>query len=116
MSFNNPYMNKPDWGQGIQDLVQQLLPILMMNKMYKEPGAPQQGQPGRQGSMLPQGPQQGLPMSMGTPGSAGTSSNPQKIMGGNMTMGMPKQMDPQMMQKIMAILRMMGGGAMGGGM
>jgi hypothetical protein len=32
MSFYNPYKKTPDYGQGIQDLIQQLLPILMMNK------------------------------------------------------------------------------------
>ncbi len=97
MGFYSPYQKGPDIGSGINDLVSQLMQILMMKKMF----------PGQETSVgqtpLPQSPQ--------------NPSMPMNRMGGGMGQNVMNQapqsmggIDPMMIQKIMQMLRMQGGG------
>ena len=108
MSFNNPYMKQPDFGQGMSDIMQQVMQMLMIKKMGGQ-GQPQGGatnDPGMGlGTSMPGGmTSPGQPPGMGLQGMAGSGPSPYGL-------------SPEMIQKIMAALRMgMGGGVGGGGM
>jgi hypothetical protein len=63
MSFNNPYMQKPDYGQGFQDVASQVMQMLLMKKMFP-------GQGGEQAPDLQAQGMAGAGASQGTPPSA----------------------------------------------
>ncbi len=100
MPFYNPYMKKPDYASGIQDIINQLMQIMMMKKMF----------PGQQGGGASQ-----QPMTAGRPDAMmglaqGGLQSPQ--MGGAQGGGDISQMLPMLLQ----ILKQSGGGGMGGAM
>ena len=120
MSFYNPYSAKPDFGQGMGDIAQQIMQILMMKKMF--PGQQQQGLQGPLTGGGAGGVGAGA-MGGGMPGMGG--GMPPPMMGGGAGgmgaggAGAAGGMDPQMlMQLLMKLLSGggMGGGGMGGGM
>ena len=114
MGFYNPYMQGPDLGGGMQDLLGQIMQIVMMKKIMGQQG----GQRPPQQPWLPNGgqmPQPGLqgPMAGGpTPpqvspqGSMPPQGAPQgSPMGGQM--GGQPQIPPELMQMIMQIMSQM---------
>jgi len=95
MSFYNPYMKTPDFGQGMQDLVNQILQMLMMKQMMGQ---------GRQQQPTPP-PQAGGNMMTGAGMQAPPQQMPQMPQGAGSPFGtqMP-QIDPMMLQYIMQMM------------
>ena len=93
-SFYNPYQKGPDFGQGIGDIAQQIMQILMMKKMFPGQQTQETQMPGQMPSPRFQGGALSSPNPMGqAPGS------------------MPEQgLDPQM---LMMLMKMLGGGGAG---
>ncbi len=95
-------MQKPDWGQGISDIIQQIMPFIMMKKFG------QQGQPSQSVGQSPINPAAGnRPM----PSSVGSMMPPQN---GNYGAGMAEpgnspfaELPPDLLQRIMAIFQTM---------
>lgn len=110
MSFFNPYMSKPDYGQGFGDLRNLILQIMTQGKMG--------GGGGQQQPM----PQQGAPMPGGgtNPGAMSMSMPSGQPMGGGMNPGAMSmsrpggmgqgQMNPQMLMMLIQKLMSSGGG------
>ena len=96
-SFYNPYMKTPDYSQGANGIMQQIMQILMMKQMMG-------GQQGQQSvGTTPTGlPQLGGQYSMQSPQSQAPGS-----------MSSQGQMDPQVFAQLMKLFQ--GGGFMGGG-
>ncbi len=141
-NFNNPYMKGPDFGQGMGDIISQIMQMMMINKMY--PGQQEQEPPpGNQGvsSMFqangpmgpprppqgppPQGPPPGGPMGPPMGGGMQPQMGPPPQgpppMGPGSPMGPPQMggaggMDMQKLQMLLPmIMKMMSqGGTMGG--
>lgn len=44
MSFYNPFMKGPDFGAGLSDIAGQVMQMMMMKKMFSQPGQTQVGQ------------------------------------------------------------------------
>jgi hypothetical protein len=95
MSFYNPYMKTPDFGQGTQDIMNQIMQFMLMKQMMGPQGGQPGGAPPGQTQMPP-------PMSNIQPnlGQQITSQAPPS-MGQQQR---PPQIDPQM---IMMLLQMM---------
>lgn len=109
--FYNPYQSNGggkggfDLGQGMTDIIQQVMQMLMIKKMGGQ-GQPQDGatnDPGMGlGTSMPGGmTSPGQPPGMGLQGMAGSGPSPSGL-------------SPDIIQKIMAMLRMGMGGGMGG--
>jgi hypothetical protein len=119
MSFYNPYLNKPDIGQGIQGIIQSIMPLLMMSKMFpgQQGPSPEQnalGQSAQVGMASPEamgGMQGPPPMGPGGPGATPGMGAP--VPGG--PGGMPN-IPPGLIQMIMQMLMKGGGPPQGGGM
>ena len=114
MSFYNPYQKGPDFGQGMGDIAQQIMQILMMKKMF--PGQQQQGLQGPltgggAGGVGAGGMGGGMPGMGGGMGAGGMGAGGAGAAGG---------MDPQMLMQLLKMLGLgggmpgMGGGGMGG--
>ena len=108
-SFYNPYMKTPDYSQGANGIMQQIMQILMMKQMM----GGQQGQPtsGGQNFIGPQQPttQTGLPQMPSQQGMGGTGGT------GGMGVGL-QNMNPQMIMAIIQqLLQRNGAGGSGGG-
>ena len=84
MSFHNPYMKTPDWGQGMQDIGQQ---IMLMRLMQQLMGGGDQ-QPQMPTTIPPQGGMSG-----------------QHVMGQAQPEMGQQQMDPQIMMILQALMR-----------
>jgi hypothetical protein len=102
-SFYNPYQKGPDFGQGIGDIANQIMQVLMMKKMF--PGQQQQATLGQTPLGLPGG---GGPMGGQFQQPPGQMPDQPFAQGG--TMGQP-QMDPKM---LMLLMKLLGGGGMSG--
>jgi len=94
MSFHNPYMKTPDWGQGMQDIGQQ---IMLMRLMQQLMGG------GDQQTQTPDTSPQGMPPPM-------SNIQPQQgigqdVLGGAQGQLGQQQMDPQMLMMIMQLLQ-----------
>ena len=112
MSFYNPYQKGPDFGQGMGDIAQQIMQILMMQKMF--PGQKQQGLQGP----LTGGGAGGIGaggMGGGMPGMGGGMGAGGAGMGAGGA-GAAGGMDPQMLMQLLKMLGLGGGGMGGGGM
>lgn len=122
MSFFNPYMKGPDYGQGMQGIISQLMQLLMMGKMFpgqqQQPQTPQQtaeaaGHAGGQIAPQPDAArlaQTIMPQQQGMTGLQGMGQ-PMMPQGGGMDQlqGMPN-ISPEMLQQI---IRMLGMGQFG---
>lgn len=108
MSFYNPYMQRPDYGQGIQDFISQLFQMMMYKKFMDSMGGekgqfprfPQEGsgQSSDWGSLMAQAEPPALPgggLQPGTPGPTGVSSPFQQ----------QPQIDPALMRAISEIFQ-----------
>ena len=112
MSFYNPYMKTPDWGQGIGDIQDRILQILTLGMMGK-----QQGPSDFALSQL----KPMMPNDMPTPQMGGAYGSAGGMMGGGAggmgaggAGGGMAGIDPQMLMQLLKMLGM-GGGGMGGG-
>ena len=107
MSFYNPYMKTPDWGQGFGDIGQLLMMLRLMQDMRgpketteRTPGVTEPPT-GRHGMSMMAGAQPQGPLSSGGPPVTG-----QMIQGAAPTqMGQqPPPIDPQMIQMLIQML------------
>ena len=105
MSVYNPYSKYPDVGQGINDMVMQLVQMMMMKKMMGGGGqqTTQLGQtPAPQGGMMPPNPQ--------TPwmrqGASGVQLQPSGKLTGNIGQMAPGGggMTPEQLQQLLPLL------------
>jgi hypothetical protein len=116
MSFYNPYMSGPDWGQGIGDIASQITQMLMIKKMFPDgkksigtTAVPQQGMMGQsQRPPMPSDTMQDRPGFGPGAGAMGMAGGPGGLEGAGTT-----GLDSDMLKKILAALSGAGGG-MGG--
>lgn len=87
MSFYNPYMQTPDYGQGIQDITSRILQMIMMKRMF-----PGQDKEGEQLDLQAQG-AGGIGTSQGTPWTMNSQLGQTPLGGGGM--------DPMLLQMLM---------------
>jgi hypothetical protein len=109
MSFYNPYMKTPDWGQGISDIGNQLMLMMMLKRMMgpseKTERTPGVTEPptGRHGMSMMAGAQ---PQPGQMPPTGGPPMTGQMIQGAAPSqMGQqPPPMNPQMLQMLIQML------------
>jgi len=92
MSFYNPYMKTPDFGQGASDIMNQIMMMQMMKRMF----------PQTQTTEIPSTTPQGMPPPM-------SSIQPPQGMGQQITGAAPSQMGqqipPHMIEMILNLIR-----------
>jgi hypothetical protein len=113
--FYNPMMKTPDFGQGFGDIMNQIMQMLMIKKMYpNQQQTPNMGGPtpsAPSGPQIPGGPSMtsmggpSSPMGGGVPGGPGMTPTPQ--MGGSMGGGLAG-MDPEKLRMLIMMLMQKG--------
>lgn len=113
--FHDPYSAKPAYGQGIQDIMNKLMQMIMMSKMFPQQGQERTGQTqappmqrGAGANILAQAPQGGQQPGM-------PPQQPMTPQGGQALGGL-QGIDPMMLQKLLPMMMgMMGQPGMGMG-
>lgn len=86
--FYNPYMKKPDYGQGFQDIANMVMQMIMISKMF-----PQQAQQ-----------QQQLGQTQVPPGRGNTMGNIPAQAPGTLQSGAFPNINPAMLQQLMSMM------------
>ena len=97
MNFYNPYMRGPDIGQGMQGIMQTVLPLLMMKKMFPQNQQLPQPQGQAQGNV-------GMPAMAAGQGAMGAPQSPVQ----GQASAMPN-IPPGFLQFLLPYLQMSGG-------
>jgi len=100
MSFYNPYMKTPDWGQGIGDIGQ----LLMMMKLMSQMGGPKETTERTPGVTEPPTGRHGMSMMAGAqpqPGAMPQTGGPPQAG----PTGAPMQMNPQIMMLLQMLMQ-----------